>query len=113
MRSWPGPWRSPPNRPQPRASRRRAPPRPREQRPGITLLGLDVERFIMVFGIEDDRQEERLGAGPGEARVLIRAPLHRRPHTIAVAQKNIITHGDLITVVEDGCAGEGKQKQVE
>ncbi len=59
---------------------------PPEQGGGVRLLGLDVDRLVVVLGIDDDGQIELLRVGAGEAGVAIRAPLHGRADAVAIAQ---------------------------
>src|SRR3712207_7233218 len=42
------------------------PPGPPEQGVRVALLRLDVDRFVVVRGIDDHRQVEPLRVGPGE-----------------------------------------------
>ncbi|KAG0505402.1 MAG: hypothetical protein Udaeo_12580 [Candidatus Udaeobacter sp.] len=39
--------------------------------------------------------------------------MHRRTATITIAEVKIVTHADLIAVVDDRCAGHGEQQGVE
>ena len=47
------------------------PPHPAEQRAGVLLLGLDVDRLVVVLRVDDRRQVELLRVGRGEAGVAV------------------------------------------
>jgi len=74
---------------------------------GVLLLRLDVDRLVVVLGIDDDRQVELLRVAPREPGVAVGAPLHRRADAVAVAQVDVVAHADLVAVVEHRCAGQG------
>ena len=79
---------------------------PRIDRVRVSLLRLDVHRFVVVLGVSDHGQVKALPVGAGEARVAVGAPLHRGAHPVAVTEKDVVAHADLVAVVEDGCARE-------
>src|ERR1043165_5520994 len=78
---------------------------PPEKGGEILLLILNIDRFVMIFGIDDDRQMKLLRVCLGKAGVAIGAPLHWCAAPVAVAQVNVVTHSDLIAVVDDWSAG--------
>ena len=78
---------------------------PPQQRVRVVLLSFDVDRFVVILRIDVDRQIEALRVGARESGVAVRAPLHRRAYAVAVAEKNIIAHPNLVAVIEDGRAG--------
>ena len=67
----------------------------------------------MVLRVDDHRQIEVLRIGPGKAGIAVRAPLHGRAHAVAVAEVEVVAHADLVAVVDDGRAGEGKEDEVD
>ncbi len=73
---------------------------PPEQRAGVLLLRLDVDRFIMVLGIDDHRQKQLLRVGAGEAGVAVGAPLHGRAHAVTVAEIDVVAHADFVAVID-------------
>ena len=79
---------------------------------GVVLLGLDVDRLVVVLGVDDDRQEQPLRVGPREAGVAVGAPLHRRAHAVAVAEVDVVAHADLVAVVDDRRARQREQQRV-
>ena len=89
------------------------PPRPPKQRGQILLLIFDVDRFVVIFGIDDDRQMQLLRIRQGKTGVTIGTPLHRRPAAVAIAEVNIIAHADLVAVINDRRAGHRHQHRVE
>ena len=58
---------------------------PPQQRVGVLLLRLDVDRLIVILGVDDGGQVQTLGVGAGEPGVTVTVPLHRRAHRVAVA----------------------------
>jgi len=86
---------------------------PPQQRVRIAVLRLDVDRLVVVLGIDDDREIELLGVGGGEARVAVRAPLHRRSHCVSVAEVEVVAHAELIAVVHDRRPRQREQQTIE
>ena len=86
---------------------------PPEQRVGVVLLRLDVDRLVVVLGVDDDRQDQPLRVGAREAGVAVGAPLHRRAHAVAVAEVDVVAHPDLVAVVEDRRAGQREEQAVQ
>ena len=84
-----------------------------EQRGGVLQLRLDVDRLVAVDRVLDRRQVELAGRGGGEPRVAVGRPLHRRTHSVAVAEPDVVAHPDLVAVVEDGRAGQRQQERGE
>ena len=83
-------------------------PCPVQQRGKIPLLIFDIDGFVVVLGINDDRKVKLLRVRPRKTGVAIRAPLHGRAHAVAVAEIDVVAHGDLVAVVDDRRAGQGK-----
>ena len=79
---------------------------PPQQRRRVGLLGLHVDVLVVVTGFDDEWQIEAVGAGGGEAGVAVRAPLHRGPDTVAVAEVHVVAETQLVAVVQDGRAGQ-------
>src|SRR5687768_4738520 len=79
----------------------------------ISLLGLDVDRFVVIFGIDANWQVKRLWTGARKTGVFVRAPLHWRANAVAIAEEGVVTHADFVAVVNNRCARHGKQEQVE
>ena len=85
---------------------------PRKQRVLVLRLRLDVDALVVVLGVGDDRQVEPLPVGAREARVAVGAPLHRRAHTVAIAEEDVVAHSDLVAVVEDRCPRQREEQAV-
>ena len=66
----------------------------------------------MIFGVDDDRKNEPLRVGARIPRIPVGAPLHRRPDAVAVAEKDVVAHADLVAVVEHGRAGQAEEQGV-
>ena len=86
---------------------------PPQEGSGTSALQLDVHRFVAVEGVLYDRKEKLLGIGGGKAGIPVGVPLHRRPDTIAVAQVNIVSHADLIAIIDARASGQAEQKAVQ
>ena len=84
---------------------------PPQERAGIVLLGLDVDRLVVVLGIDDDGQIELLRIGPREAGVAVGAPLHRRADAVAVAEIDVVAHADLVAVVQHRRARQREEQR--
>ena len=67
----------------------------------------------MVRGVDHHGQKQPLGVGARKARVAVLAPLHRRPHPVAIAQVDVVSHADFIAIVDDRRAGQGQQQAVQ
>ena len=78
----------------------------------IVLLRFDVDRLVVIFGIDVDRQIEPLRIGARESGVAVGAPLHGRAHAVAVAEIDIVAHADLVAVVEHGRARQREQQRI-
>ncbi len=85
---------------------------PPQEGSGRPLLRLHVDRLVVVVRIDDHREHQPLGVGAREAGVLVGAPLHRRPHPVAIAQVHVVPHADLVAVVEDGRPGQREEQRV-
>ena len=79
---------------------------------GVVLLHFDIDRFVVILGVDVDRQIKLLRIGSGEAGVAVHAPLHRRADAVAVAQIDVVAHADLIAVVDDRRARQREQQRV-
>lgn len=83
-----------------------------QQGVGVLLLVGHVD----VVGTEapaDQRSGHVLRVGVGEAAVRAGGPLHRGPHRHALVEIEVLTHADLLAVVERGGAGKGEQQRVD
>ncbi len=89
------------------------PPHPPKERGEVLLLILDVDRFVVILGIDRDRQIELLRVGLGKTGIAIAAPLHRGAAAVAIAEIKIIAHPDLVAVVNDRRAGHGEEQDIE
>ena len=87
-------------------------PHPPQQRVRVVLLGLHVDGLVVVLGIDHHGQVQPLGIRPRESGVAVGAPLHRRPHAVAVAEVDVVAHADLVPVVDDRRAGQREQEAV-
>ena len=54
-----------------------------------------------IYGADYRLKIESLRVGVGETGIAVRTPLHGRAHTVAVADEDVVTHADFITVVDD------------
>src|SRR5215813_12060485 len=86
---------------------------PPEQRREILLLILDIDRFVVVFGINRDREIKLLRIGFGKAGIPIGAPLHRGAATVAIAEIKIVAHADFVAIVQDRRSGQRKQENIQ
>ena len=85
---------------------------PAQERGRQAQLRLDVDRLEAVDGVHQRRQVELGEVGAREAAVPVAGPLHRRPDAVAVAEVDVVAHGDLVSVVEDGRTGEREEDRV-
>ena len=85
---------------------------PVEERGAVAYLRFDVHGLIAVHRIHDRRQVQLLRVGARKTRVAIRTPLHRRAQAVAVAEKHVVAHADLVAVVDDRRAGHRQQQAV-
>ena len=88
-------------------------PRPPEEGRKILLLVLDVDRFVVVLRIDDDRQMQLLRIRFRKTGVAIGRPLHRGAAAIAIAKVNVVAHADLVAVVEHRRSGHGEKQDVQ
>ena len=86
---------------------------PVEERGLVAELGFDVDSLVAEDGVHDNGEAEAGGVAGGETGVAIGAPLHGGADGVAVAKVDVVAHGDLVAVVEDGGAGEAEQEGVE
>ena len=75
-------------------------------------LRLDVDRLVAVDRVHDHRQEQLGRVAAREPAVAVGGPLHRRAHTIAVAEIDVVAHADLVAIVEDRRAGQRQQQRI-
>ena len=94
-------------------SKQNQPFHPPEKRARVLLVRFHVDRFIVVFRVDDHREIKPLRVGAGKTGVAVRAPLHRRAHAVAVAEINIVAHADLIAVVDHRGSRQRKEEAVE
>ena len=85
---------------------------PPQQRAGVVALRFDVDRLVVVLGVDDDRQVQPLRVRAREAGVAVGAPLHRGAHGVTVAEVDVVTHPELVAVVDDRRPGEREQQPV-
>ena len=83
-----------------------------QQRMRIVLLRLDVDGFVVILGIDVDRQIQPLRIGARESGIAVRAPLHGRAHAVAVAQKDVVAHADLVAVIDHRRSRQREQQRV-
>src|SRR5262245_38934001 len=74
------------------------------------LGGLNVDNLVVVIRVNVDRQVEPLRVGAGKSGVAVGAPLHRGSDTIAVSEVDVVSHANLIPVVDDRCSRKRKQQ---
>ena len=86
---------------------------PPEERVRVRLLRFDVERLVVILGVDDDRQDHPLRIGPREARVAVGAPLHRRADAVAVAEVDVVAHPDLVAVIEHRRARHREEEPIQ
>src|SRR5438874_11541440 len=67
---------------------------PAQQGTETAGLRLDIDCLIAVDRIHDRWCIQAGGVATREVAVPVRCPLHRRPHTIAGAQINVVAHPD-------------------
>jgi hypothetical protein len=65
------------------------------------LLRLDVDRLVAVDRVHDDREVQPRRIAAREPRVAVAAPLHRRADAVAVAEIDVVSHPDLVAVIEN------------
>ena len=79
---------------------------PPEEGIGVVLLVFHVDCLVVIFRVDNRWQVEPLGIGAGEAGILLRAPLHWRADTVAVAKVEVVPHTDFVPVIEHRRAGQ-------
>jgi len=85
---------------------------PAQERVRLAELRLDVDGLEPVDRVHQRRQVELLEVGAREAAVAVAGPLHRRAHAVAVAEKDVVPHADLVSVVENRRAGQREEDRV-
>ena len=58
----------------------------------------------MIFRIDNNRQEQLLGISARKTGITVGVPLHRGAHAIPITKVVVITHANLIAVVEHRCS---------
>ena len=76
------------------------------------MLRFDVDGGGVVLRVGDDRQVQALRVRARKTSVAVRAPLHRRADAVAVAEVDVVTHPDLVAVIDDRGAGQREQQAV-
>ena len=76
----------------------------------VAELGFDVDHLVAVDGVHDDGKIEACGIAAGKSGVAIGAPLHGSTNGVAVAEVDVVSHADLVAVIEDGCAGKAEEE---
>src|SRR6185312_14421451 len=95
-----------------RAPHANDPAGPIEQRGAHLPLLLDIDDVVAKEPVLDGRQVEIDVLGSGEPRIAVGRPLHRGAHPVAVAEKRVVAHADLIAVIGDRAAVQRKQQAV-
>ena len=93
-------------------AKRHQPLHPPQEGVGVVQLGFDVHRLVGEVRVDDRRKEEPLGVRPREAGVAVRAPLHRRPDSVAVPEIDVVSHPDLVAVVHDRGPRQREEQRV-
>ena len=86
---------------------------PLQQRGGVGQLGLHVHCLVAEDRIGDQWRAQAGGRCLGEAGVDAPGPLHRRAHPVPVLEADVVTHADLIPVVEDRGPREREEQAME
>ena len=84
---------------------------PIQQRPA-RLLGLHIQRFVVVLRTDVHRQVHLLRVRLRKAGVGVGAPLHGCAHAVAVAEVDVVAHPDLVAVVDHRRPFERKEDGV-
>src|SRR5579864_4209729 len=85
---------------------------PPQQRVRVVILRLYIKRFVVIFRINVYWKVKLLRIGAGETGVAVRAPLHGRANTIAIAKIDVVAHADFIAIIKDWGSGQGEQQRV-
>ena len=85
---------------------------PPQQRAAVVLLRFNIQRFILILGIDDYRQIELLWIGSREPGIAVGRPLHGRAHAVTVAKIEVITHADLVAVIDHRGSWQRQQQRV-
>src|SRR5205085_5904578 len=72
-----------------------------------------VDRLIVIFRIDRDRQIKLLWIRLGKTGVAVGAPLHWSADTVPVAQIEIVPHSDFIAVIKNWRPGHGEKENIE
>jgi len=83
-------------------------PQPVEERRGVPLFRLDVDSLVAVDRVHQRWQVKLREVGSGEAGISVGRPLHRRADAIAVAEVDVVTHKQLVAVIEDRAARQDR-----
>src|SRR5262249_59064846 len=79
---------------------------------GIAGLGLDIDPAVPVERVHCGRQDQRRCIDTREAAVTIRRPLHWSAYAIAIAEMDVVSHANLVAVVNDGGPWHRQQQTV-
>src|SRR5260370_8663322 len=74
---------------------------PSEDRMLRPPLRLHVHRWIAVQRIQDERGIKALGIGSGKTRVPTTVPLHGSAHSVPIPEKHLVSHTDLVAIMDD------------
>src|SRR5918995_2582797 len=84
----------------------------RQERVRVLFLRFDVDALVVVFMVDDEWQIEALRVRPREASVPIGTPLHGGADAVSVAEIDVVTHADLVTVVDNRGSGQRTKQGV-
>src|SRR5207249_9424639 len=76
-------------------------------------LSADGHGLVAITRIGDDRQVELPVFGARESRVPVTRPLHRRADAVPVAEVHVVTHADLVAVIDDRAPRQREQQAVQ
>ena len=74
-----------------------------KKRRSVLSLSFDIHGLIVILRVKDHGQVKLLRVCSGKPGVAVGRPLHWCAHTISVTQMKIISHADLIAVINHRC----------
>ena len=80
------------------------------ERAGHVVLGGDVDAAVIERLVRHHRPDQLVRGRVREAGARLVRPLHRRAHGVALRQREVVAHADLVAVPEDGRAGQGEHQ---